>query len=310
MKNLLLLLTAVILLSSCSRIITGSRQSIKVTSTPSGADVYVMGHKRGQTPLKVKIYKQKPPVSVVVKKEGYKTEEMFSKKRFNPVYILNAPLVGFIYPLIIDRIFYLKKNYKFNLTKGEDQYFTREKIDLEGIQGDYIIKTNGEIIPCIIKSYRRRETVYINKNNEEVEIESFELSLLKFGDKRFELGPNISSYKSKKAARLDNPYDIKILLEYGAINLYGQNAKISLNTDKNGKRSISYLVAKGSTEGSINSINIIKVDNNFYDINSQTITDNVVPFMMKNSTFVTKNNGDEIEYSNLREKVKLYNSCF
>tara|TARA_B100000809_G_C15123382_1_gene525187 strand:+ start:169 stop:1095 length:927 start_codon:yes stop_codon:yes gene_type:complete len=308
MKKISTLIILIFFLSSCSRIITGSRQSMNITSTPSGADVYIMGHKRGKTPLKVKVYKQKPPVSVVVKKDGYKTEEMYSKKRFNPVY-LGTIMMPFY--LFFDRSFYLKKNYEFSLSKGEDQYFTRKKINLDEVEGDYIIKCTGEIIPCIIKSYRRRKTVYIDKSGDEKEIESFELSILKFGDKRFELGPNISKYKGEKSGRIDNPYDIKILLEYGEISLYGLRAKISLNTDKKGKRSISYLVSEGTSSVMIETTpNIIKVNGAFYNITSENITNLVSPSMLKNKTFVKKNNGDNIDQVNLREKIKLYNSCF
>jgi len=291
--------------------LTGSRQSINITSNPPGADVYIMGHNRGKTPLRVKVYKQKPPLSVVVKKDGYKTEEMYSKKRFNPAYLLNLPLVGFIYPLIIDRIFYLKKNYNFTLNKGKDEYYTTKEISLDKVTGDYLIKCTGEILPCIINSYNRRKTVYLDKDKKEITIESFEISILKFGDKLFELGPNISSHKGKDEARKDNPYDIKILLENGAIKAYGPKAKIYLNTDKNGQRSVSYIVAEGTTQSDVdNSIGVVKVDGNFYNTTNYNITNTIIPYLKKNPSFKEKNSGDEITRSNLREKIQLYNSCF
>ncbi len=90
------------LLGSCATIISGSRQTIKISSQPSQATVFINEVKIGKTPLE-KSLKRNQEYNVVIKLDGYQPYETLIKKEFNAWYIGNI-LFGGIIGLVVDPI--------------------------------------------------------------------------------------------------------------------------------------------------------------------------------------------------------------
>lgn len=90
------------LLGSCATIISGSRQTIKISSQPIQATVFINEVKIGKTPLE-KSLKRNQNYNVVIELDGYQPYETLIKKEFNAWYIGNIVLGGII-GLIIDPI--------------------------------------------------------------------------------------------------------------------------------------------------------------------------------------------------------------
>ncbi|MGE5943747.1 MAG: PEGA domain-containing protein [Flavobacteriales bacterium] len=97
-----LLLSSLVLLSSCATIISGSRQSVEISSEPSSATVYVNEIKIGKTPVQKKL-KRNQEYQLILKLDGYKTYETKLEKKFNAWYIGNIVFGGLI-GIIIDPI--------------------------------------------------------------------------------------------------------------------------------------------------------------------------------------------------------------
>ncbi len=97
-----ILLSSVLLLSSCATIISGSRQNVEITSEPSSAKVYINEIEIGQTPVQ-KNLKRNQEYQLILKLDGYKTYETKLEKKFNAWYIGNV-LIGGVIGLIIDPI--------------------------------------------------------------------------------------------------------------------------------------------------------------------------------------------------------------
>ncbi|MEP1490374.1 MAG: PEGA domain-containing protein [Algibacter sp.] len=97
-----ILLSSVILLSSCATIISGSRQNVEITSEPSSAKVYINEIEIGNTPVQ-KNLKRNQEYQLILKLDGYKTYETKLEKKFNAWYIGNIAFGGLI-GIIIDPI--------------------------------------------------------------------------------------------------------------------------------------------------------------------------------------------------------------
>ena len=97
-----ILLLSVLLLSSCSTIISGSRQNVEITSEPISAKVYINEIEIGETPVQ-KNLKRNQEYQLTLKLDGYKTYETKLEKKFNVWYIGNV-LIGGIIGLVIDPI--------------------------------------------------------------------------------------------------------------------------------------------------------------------------------------------------------------
>ena len=104
MKKLLLssLLALSLLLTSCATIVSGSKQKVEFTSTPSDATVLVNDTNIGKTPLKTKL-KRNTSYKVLIQLEGYEDYNTNIEKQFNAWYIGNIMLGGAV-GLIIDPI--------------------------------------------------------------------------------------------------------------------------------------------------------------------------------------------------------------
>jgi len=99
-KSIILLGT--IVLSSCATIVSGSRQTVKIFSTPSAATVYINEVEIGKTPIEKKL-KRNQEYQVLLKLEGYQPYETLLSKKFNAWYLGNI-LLGGVIGLIIDPI--------------------------------------------------------------------------------------------------------------------------------------------------------------------------------------------------------------
>jgi len=96
------LISSILLLSSCATIISGSRQSVEITSEPNSAKVYINEIEIGNTPVQ-KNLKRNQEYQITLKLDGYETYETKLEKKFNAWYIGNIAFGGII-GLIIDPI--------------------------------------------------------------------------------------------------------------------------------------------------------------------------------------------------------------
>lgn len=92
----------IVLLSSCATIISGSRQTVKISSEPSYATVYINEIEVGKTPLE-KSLKRNQEYNVIIKLDGYQPYETLISKKFNAWYLGNI-LLGGVIGLVIDPI--------------------------------------------------------------------------------------------------------------------------------------------------------------------------------------------------------------
>ena len=77
---LFLLVACLLLQTSCATIFQGRTQTIKVTSDPSKAKVFVDGKQMSATPVEI-VVKRKRIVTIRLEKEGYDPYEMSMKRR-------------------------------------------------------------------------------------------------------------------------------------------------------------------------------------------------------------------------------------
>lgn len=103
MKNLYILLISTLFLSSCATFFSGTQQSIKILSEPSGADVTINGIKSyQQTPCRVEVKRRQKKTEhnsrnqlvIELEKDGYETAKTHNKAHFNGVTLLNV----FVWP--------------------------------------------------------------------------------------------------------------------------------------------------------------------------------------------------------------------
>jgi len=104
MKNIIktILLSTILFATSCATIVSGSRQSINVSSTPSSATVFINEVEIGETPIEKKL-KRNQEYRVLIELDGYQPYETFISKEFNAWYLGNI-LFGGLIGLIIDPI--------------------------------------------------------------------------------------------------------------------------------------------------------------------------------------------------------------
>lgn len=96
------ILASTLLFSSCATIISGSKQNVKFSSTPSTASIFIDEVEVGKTPFQMKL-ERKNEHSVMIKLEGYQTYQTRLTKKFNAWYVGNI-LIGGLIGLIVDPI--------------------------------------------------------------------------------------------------------------------------------------------------------------------------------------------------------------
>jgi len=85
-----------VFLTGCATVITGSKRTIVVESSPPGAEVYINDDLRGVTPFKHKMEVQKEPMTLKVKLEGYKPEVATFERKWEAQWLLLDLLGGII----------------------------------------------------------------------------------------------------------------------------------------------------------------------------------------------------------------------
>ena len=77
-----------LLLSGCATVFKGSDQVLTITSDPDGATVRIDGKPVGVTPLSTKVKKNSAD-SIMIEKEGYRTETMPLDKKYDGIALLS-----------------------------------------------------------------------------------------------------------------------------------------------------------------------------------------------------------------------------
>lgn len=95
-------IAASLLMSSCATIVSGSKQTVKFSSNPSRATVYIDEVVAGQTPFEIKLARKREH-HVMIKLDGYKTYETNLTQKFNAWFLGNIAFGGLI-GIIIDPI--------------------------------------------------------------------------------------------------------------------------------------------------------------------------------------------------------------
>ena len=92
MKKLFLLPLLVIFAVACNTM----QESVEITSMPEGADVYINGENRGQTPLRVALDKDST-YEIIITKAGYKPQTQHISPSISTNLIKFGPLVDMGY---------------------------------------------------------------------------------------------------------------------------------------------------------------------------------------------------------------------
>ncbi|GGD30798.1 PEGA domain-containing protein [Flavobacterium orientale] len=137
----ILILSSVVLLSSCATIISGSRQNVEITSEPSAAKVFINEVEIGNTPVQ-KNLKRNQEYQLVLKLDGYETYETKLEKKFNAWYIGNIAFGGLI-GIIVDPITGAMHKLKPQEIDGNLKKGTTYKTE----NGDLFIKISMDIDP-------------------------------------------------------------------------------------------------------------------------------------------------------------------
>lgn len=91
-----------LLASSCATIVCGSKQEIKVITSPANAKIIVDGNFEANTPATIKLARKKSH-TLVIQLDGYKDHEVKLERKFNAWYIGNLAFGGLI-GIIVDPI--------------------------------------------------------------------------------------------------------------------------------------------------------------------------------------------------------------
>lgn len=102
-KTFILLLSVSFLTYNCATIISGSKQDVKIWSSPSNAKVTINDKFVGNTPLIKSIKRKKNNISIKVELDGYETHTTTLYREFNSWYFWNF-LFGGVIGLIVDPI--------------------------------------------------------------------------------------------------------------------------------------------------------------------------------------------------------------
>ncbi|ALO15879.1 PEGA domain-containing protein [Salinivirga cyanobacteriivorans] len=99
----LLVISISIILAGCATIVSGSKQSVKIYSTPSNAKVSINNVVVGNTPLTKQISRKEESVLIKIELDGYETYTTSLERKFNAWFIGNIVFGGLI-GIIIDPI--------------------------------------------------------------------------------------------------------------------------------------------------------------------------------------------------------------
>jgi hypothetical protein len=100
-------------IASCATIVSGSKQTVRFTSNPLHATVFIDSFEVGKTPFESRITRSQTH-TIVIKLDGYQNYELKMTRKFNGWYIGNL-FFGGIIGLIVDPI----TGAIFNLSPAE-----------------------------------------------------------------------------------------------------------------------------------------------------------------------------------------------
>jgi hypothetical protein len=80
--------SALMLMTGCATVFKGTDQVLTITSDPDGATVRIDGKPVGVTPLSTKVKKNSAD-SIMIEKDGFRTETMPLDKKFDGVTLLS-----------------------------------------------------------------------------------------------------------------------------------------------------------------------------------------------------------------------------
>ena len=97
-----LVAVAVFSLNGCATIFKGGKQTIGFGSNPAGAEVYINGQFKGNTPLNIKL-KVNKSYSIEFRRDGYETRVVNISKTLGAGWIVLDIVTGF-WPIFVDAI--------------------------------------------------------------------------------------------------------------------------------------------------------------------------------------------------------------
>ena len=119
MKKIPVLFLALLLMTGCATIFTGTKDNISFSSTPSGATIYKDGVEICTTPCNYKIKRSLNDTDIEFKLDGYETRLITLDNELNLVSIINlGNLLGWGIDALSGAVMkYDRKSYDLKLTK-------------------------------------------------------------------------------------------------------------------------------------------------------------------------------------------------
>ena len=143
MNKILTFFIALVLMTGCATIFTGTKDRIAFSSTPSGATIYKDGVEICTTPCNYRIKRSINDTDVEFKLDGYETRLITLDKEFNLVSIINlGNLLGWGIDALSGAVMkYDRKSYDLKLTKEKSASLLQpSRIDID-TQGNTVTLT-------------------------------------------------------------------------------------------------------------------------------------------------------------------------
>ena len=99
-KLILLFIIAVFTLQSCATLLAPKKNTLAVTSNPSGADVVVNGYKMGETPVELSLAPNQT-YTIEYRKDGYEKIVKIVGTKTGAEWVILDVLAGLV-PIIVD----------------------------------------------------------------------------------------------------------------------------------------------------------------------------------------------------------------
>jgi hypothetical protein len=158
--NLLLAITMIgvmFITSQCATIMSGSKQDIPITSSPSGASISVDGEMMGITPVTIKLKRNMKNVALKIELDGYKPYQTNLSRGMNG-WIFGNIILGGIPGLIIDAA----TGSMYKLTPESVTASLEKDHDADFEQGIGINNENDVFYVILKKNYQGDDTAFID----------------------------------------------------------------------------------------------------------------------------------------------------
>lgn len=145
MREFLVGVFLVLVLTSCATLFSGSRDNITLNSEPPGAVIFIDGLEQGRTPATISV--KRPGLGdrqITLKLSGYEDRTFTLQKEFNTVAILNIFMFpGFIIDIVTGAIMrYDPTSYTMELNPRGNTYNMRDLP--QTADGSYVVPSGGE----------------------------------------------------------------------------------------------------------------------------------------------------------------------